>query len=338
MPSDPNEQKNIGGDILSSLVVGASSGAITAFVTFPAFVLKIRAQYGAGLTWRPSVLFRGSVPMAGTVAGIFSLNVLANDSMLRYFYNTKTPNFHQSLICAATAGVVISPIGSLMGFSATIQQKVPVNEKAQNSFVTLYNFLRKHGLARGFIGMPVAAMHTMFISASFLTFAPFFKKKLQPIIKNDFSTSIAAGIVTGVLTSVFVYPLDTIKTKQQANADGVTVRHLALQRFVRDVIRTKGVRGLYAGSFWYFIGLSASITSLAYLKEKLSTTYDHYFLQHKIIQEVNEAERPFVECNGNKLRHHFGFFRGSKTVKKPAAINHAETEASEDRAGRGPAP
>lgn len=50
MPSDSRKRKVFGGDIVQSLAVGAASGAIATFVTFPTFVLKIRAQFGAGFT------------------------------------------------------------------------------------------------------------------------------------------------------------------------------------------------------------------------------------------------------------------------------------------------
>lgn len=309
MPSESTSKKVFGNEVVKSLVVGATSGTIATFVTFPTFVLKTRAQFGGGLTWRPSVLFRGSVPMAGTTAGILGLNVLANDSILRHCYGTKTPNFQQSLISSSVAGAWVAPIVSLLEFSITLQQKVPIQKKAQNSFATLYKFLNKHGAERAFIGMPAAVVRNTFISASFLSFTPFFKKKLLPVIKNDFSASTTAGIMTGFFTSIVAYPLDTLKTKQQANADSISVRHLALRRLVQEVVQTKGVRGLYAGSFWYFVGLSSYIASLAYLNEKLMKIFSKDPPSSGASQKAKEAESHAVENKASmRTRNQCEFF------------------------------
>lgn len=280
------------------------------------------------------MLFRGSVPMASTAAGIVSLNVLAKDSILRYYYNTETPDFKQSLVSAAVAGIGIAPIISLQEFAVTLQQKVPVNVKAQNSFFTLYNFFKKHGAARGFIGMPATAVRNTFISASFLSFTPYLKKRLQPAIKNDFLASIFAGIMIGVFTSVFVYPLDTLKTNQQAKADGASVRHLALRRLAKEVIQTRGVRGLYAGSPWYFVGLSSYITILAYLNEKLPKAYKNHPLKRDGSLETNQEEKLPEKVEEKKPRGRFSFFGHSKTVKEPTPTESTEIKGP-DAKGRG---
>ncbi len=312
MPTDSEKQKNIG-DVFKSIAVGATSGAIATFVTFPTFVLKTRAQIGMGYTWRPSVLFLGSTPFAASSAGITALNVLGNDSIKRYYYGASTLNFQQSLVSSSVAGAGVAPIISWMEFSITLQQKVPVNQKAHNSFATLYNFSKTHGFGRSFIGMPAVAMRNTFISASFLSLAPFFKKQIQPTIKNDIPASIVAGMITGVFTSIFAYPLDTLRAKQQAGADGPSIKHLALRHLAKDVVRTQGVRGLYAGAPWYFFGLSSFITVLAYLNEKLPEIFDKNTPDAGASQSVQKPESKVIENqSAMQPRNPIGFFRVPK--------------------------
>jgi solute carrier family 25 (mitochondrial citrate transporter), member 1 len=61
-------------------------------------------------------------------------------------------------------------------------------------------------------------------------------------IPNDSSVTFGIGALAGTITVYATQPFDSIKTKTQS-ANGAS-----MQQAIQDIIRTRGVRGFWAGS------------------------------------------------------------------------------------------
>ena len=308
MGNDSEKKVIRDGGMTKSLLVGAVSGAITMFGVYPTFSMKNRAQANLPRTYNPKVLYRGSVSMAMSKGSIIALTFLANDSVRRHHFGVEKMTFQQSLVAAVFSGGLAGTILSLQEFANVRQQMVPVEQRAKNVFDTMFRLTKEHGIPRGFVGMPAAVVRNSFVVASFLALVPLFKDKIKPVIRDDFSASGIAGIITGLCTGLIALPLDVVKTKQQKMAHSAISKEFSFLQISKNVFRQQGIRGFYAGAPWYFAGLSLYVFGLSFLREKVGVIYDNHLLGRD--ESVAKISRTW-----------FGFFSNKKPTDAKAPDN-----------------
>ena len=73
--------------------------------------------------------------------------------------------------------------------------------------------------------------------------------KLEALSYNIIALDVAAGVSAGLLTTVCMHPIDTIKTRIMTSSSAFTptAPSLSIQNVVLDVLRKEGTKGLWRG-------------------------------------------------------------------------------------------
>jgi hypothetical protein len=164
----------------------------------------------------------------------------------RVFHHQPTPM--QQVGSAFTAGVLSSFISCPVERIMILQ-----NEHPQSSFPYLLS--RKLKL-KGFSGLFVGQFATSLREGGFATFflaaPPVIKSNLQQHGWGDGSSSIIAGVTSGVLATLATQPVDTIKTIQQSAMD----TSLGFFKVAGNMAKNTWFKGIVARSSSLIIGIT----------------------------------------------------------------------------------
>jgi len=237
--------------MLSSFSIGAIAGMVDAAINLPLWVLKTRTQYNDHFTLNPSVLYRGIETATPATAFIITVNIWGYRSILYFHYKTKRPTFYQSSVSAFFGGVASAVPCTPLDLSLTLQQ-ADKTQHTKNAVTTYTRYLQRNGLGKTFPAFSSIALRNGCFSLAFLSLVPSFKQQLQRYVPNDLQNSIYSGIIIGIIATIFLHPLDTIKTVQQAKADRPGKAVPSALKTCKEIVRSSGIkRGLYAGFFWH---------------------------------------------------------------------------------------
>jgi hypothetical protein len=196
---------------IETYVIGALAGLAEVLVTNPFFVVKTKIQQNKSWILMPTAYYKGLTANALGFMPITAIQVGANQWIQSRIFNHH-PTTMQQVGAAFTAGVLSSFISCPVEMIMILQ-----NDHPKTSVLKLLNGqLKTQGLSGLFVGQFATSLREGGFSIFFLAAPPVIKSKLKSHGLGDASSSILAGISSGVAATLITQPVDTIKTTQQS--------------------------------------------------------------------------------------------------------------------------
>lgn len=276
---------------LQSMFTGSVAGATEVLVDHPLWTIKTCIQSGEPISWNLRMLYRGVLPNAASMIPITAAQVTLNNYFRSFFASSKQElSPLEQLSCAFGAGVGSAAFSGPTEMVMTHQGKMK-----QNFFAASQYLINQHSWRSLFSGLGGTAMRDGIFASSFLALTPLLKQQilpwvqqqsLPPFISKDYTSSLLAGIVAGVIATITSHPFDTVKTIQQAG-------HLTMPENVLTTMKKlyteKGVSGFFKGALPRGTRVVSAVTIIGGVTEKVSA----YFKEPEHQPDVNEqAFRP----------------------------------------------
>ncbi len=199
---------------IESYVVGAMTGLLEACVTNPFFVVKTKMQQNKPWHLTPAAYYKGLTANALGSMPITAIQVGANKWIQSRIFNNH-PTYIQQVGAAFTAGALSSFISCPVEMIMILQ-----NDHPKTSVLKLLNWqFKTKGLSGFFVGQLATSLREGVFSVFFLAATPMIKTKLKSCGLDDASSTILAGISSGIPAALITQPVDTIKTIQQSSVD-----------------------------------------------------------------------------------------------------------------------
>lgn len=252
-----------------NIVVGFIGGATEVLIDHPLWTIKTRLQTGQTVTLNLTVLYRGIVPNAASMAPITSVQVLLNHACKTMLPNQMQNLPYTNLMCAFMGGIGSAWISCPTEMLMTYQGKI------QKNFVSTGQYLiHQYGWSSLLRGLPATAAREGIFTAAYLAITPSIKISLKNYMDNEYAASLLAGFTSGIVATVTSHPFDTIKTLQQASETPYSVNKVC-----RKLYSEQGALGFFKGAAPRGLRVIFAITILSYVNEKLTA----------LIQDLNDA-------------------------------------------------
>lgn len=232
---------------LQNLALGTFSGVGCKLTNYPLLVWKNATQQGLPLSMNPSVVYRG-LPMAcmnlgGTTAvqfwftGFFQKMILAGQ---------KRPlKSDEEIKAAFMAGLVGGIPCAIWELTMIQQQRYGGSIISAPKKVIAENGIK--GLTRGMV--PCMGREALF-TMGMLGLSPVLQKKFADDFNMEPNSALAAGaLLSSLFAATLSHPLDTIKTCQQGDANGV--KYGSIKGTASTLVAEYGAaQGLFKGLAW----------------------------------------------------------------------------------------
>lgn len=241
---------------IENYTIGALTGLAEVLVTNPFFVVKTKMQQNKPWLLKPTAYYKGSVVNALGFMPITAIQVGSNKWIQSNIFHHH-PTYMQQVGAAFSAGVLSS-------FLSCPVEKIMImqNESPKVSVPNLLKEqLKSKGLSGFFVGQLATSLREGGFSVFFLAVPPIIKSKLKSYGLDDASSSIAAGVFSGVAATLITQPVDTIKTIQQSTVDS----SLGFFKTAKNMPLTTLFKGVVARSS----SLILSITVMDWVKGQL---------------------------------------------------------------------
>ena len=206
---------------MENLAVGAAGGLLETSVQMPLITLKLCMQEGRPLPTTLPAWYRGIAVQAGTVAPITAIQFMVNgllQSLVRRGDQRELTD-GETVATAAGAGAISALVYGPVDLVTIQQQKLH-----RNPFQTFGHIITEFGFAGFFRGFGSCAVREAVYTAGYLGLAPVFTARLTHTLSFYHDKPLAAGItgacVAGALSAIITHPVDTAKTKIQADMTG----------------------------------------------------------------------------------------------------------------------
>lgn len=240
---------------LQSYAIGAFTGLAEVLVTNPFFIMKTNLQQGLTIPWRLTSLYKGAFANALGFVPITSIQIGASQWMIKNWFSQPPSALEKSGVtfaAGALSSVVSCPIEKIM----TLENNMPHLSFRQ----TLKYQFQVQGLKSLFSGQMATLFREGGFAVFFLTVTPILKAYLHQHTQHDTSSSVIAGLGSGIGATLVTQPLDTIKTTQQASSSPLGFFKTA---------QGLGPAQLFKGSLARGSSVMLSITLMSMLKEQL---------------------------------------------------------------------
>ncbi len=252
-----------------SVILGLITGILESIINLPLWTYKIRAQCDLPRTFDPTILYRGFLPSAFTMATFMSLQML-NSSLAEKslsedkIHTTPAKRAASAFVGGAIPSVLFCPL------DLVITQYHKHNYPSYS--IALKSTLNKIGIRGLFAGLPATALTDGNYALWYWGLFPRLKEHLH---KKHYSTTtsiLIAGLTSGLGATALGQAVDMIKTLQQKLIDEVPPDKRAANSMVRRFSElrnaTHGV-GLWKAVVPRFFWLTSSITSAGLIAEKI---------------------------------------------------------------------
>lgn len=239
LPMPENNQFNP----IKSFGIGATSAVTEVLINHPLWVMKTRLQCDESIIFDIKILYRG-VKDAAKIGGILTgTRMIFMDAISNY--NLSNKSFFNDSAIAFIGSSVTSVVTTPMELIQT-QRQINYNKQISTSFFPALKYMIKtHGLRNTYVGWKSVTLRDGFNGLAFFGFTPAFKKILEQKDMNENKALICSGIISGGIGALITQPLDTIKTRKQANF----TKSMSMLHAYKEIIASKGVKGLYEGGF-----------------------------------------------------------------------------------------
>lgn len=200
--------------VAENYTIGAFTGLAEVLATNPLFVMKIKMQQNKSWVLPPAAYYKGATANALGFMPITAIQVGANKWIQEKAFNNH-PTYVQQAGAAFTAGVLSSFISCPVEKIMTLQNDYPKTSLP----ILLKDQLKTKGLSNFFVGQFATSLREGGFSIFFLAVPPLIKSTVKSHGLNDTSSSVIAGVSSGMVATLVTQPVDTIKTAQQSAAD-----------------------------------------------------------------------------------------------------------------------
>lgn len=298
---------------MTSLKIGAISGAIEGAINHPLLVSKIRTQNGQGLTLNPRMVYRGLPQNIFSVATIISLRITGKDRVIEKVFHTQTPSFTQSITAALFGGLIAAPVSSIVELGITQRQKdrknititdigsklikeqgfenilhspsssfktfvsaIKQERKQRPTFISTYKkLITQHGPLHLTTGMPMVTIRDVLFCLAFMALAPALKGqlKIKDYVTEDRNALVCSSIAVGLVTALFAHPSDTIGAIQHRRASNIDAKEITAKNIAKEIIQKDGFKGFYRGIFWRGARIISAVIIFNKAAEDLGKTF-----------------------------------------------------------------
>lgn len=207
---------------VENLVVGAAGGALETCLQMPLITYKLCLQEGRSLPTTIPPWYRGIAVQATTVAPITALQFMLNgllQSLVRRGRQRKKLTDGEVVAAAAGAGAISAVIYAPVDLITIQQQKLQLNP-----IQTVRHVVKEFGFIGLFRGFASCAVREAVYTAGYLGLAPVFTARLTGDVDFFHDKPLVAGVtgscLAGALAAIITHPVDTAKTKIQADLAG----------------------------------------------------------------------------------------------------------------------
>ena len=248
---------------LQNLGLGMTSGVCCKLMNYPLLSTKNAVQQGRGVTFNPSIVYRG-LPMAClNLGGTTAVQFFATGFFQKLIAGDKKVTDVQKNAAAFLGGVASGIPCSLWELIMIQQQNCGTS--ILRTPVQIVSDFGLSGLGRGVImTMGRESLYTM----AMLGVTPTIQKQLAERFQLEGNLALAAGALSGSFFSATItHPMDTIKTCMQGDLH--QKKYTNILKTGQSLAREYGVaQGLFKGLSWR-IGL---ITTTFFLVNKIKET------------------------------------------------------------------
>lgn len=192
-------------------------------------------------------LYAGVKPLVLGIGPVFAIYFATYDACERLIrkirnYHTGPLSIPEMAICGASTGIV----GSLfLGPAELIKVRCQVSPQPASQVIK--QILRTEGMMGFTKGMWATIVRDVPASAAWFGTFEIIKAHLVQKQGHDITTlqALFAGGCSGITNWMVCLPMDAVKTRQQAAADGVKISWGAA---ARSIARESGLRGFYRGA------------------------------------------------------------------------------------------
>ena len=222
--------------------IGGFAAMVEAVTMQPLLAVKNALQEGRAVPRNPLHLYRGVGINAMSMVPITAVQFGANRLGEQVFGAGSTKLGGGSrLVCAATAGMLSAFIGSPSELIIIHQQK-----SGRSLPVETLHLLRAYGPTVFTRGLGMCMARESVYATGYLGLFPVLRERLEEGGYSAGTSTLMAGITSGVIAAFFSHPFDTIKTKLQVNMNGEGP-HKDVLSSSRKILETGGVTQFWRG-------------------------------------------------------------------------------------------
>jgi hypothetical protein len=206
---------------VENLAVGAAGGALETSQQMPLITYKLCLQEGRSLPTTLPAWYRGIVVQAGTVAPITAIQFMVNGLLQSLVRRGEQRELRDGevVVAAAGAGAISAVVYAPVDLITIQQQKLQLNP-----IQTVRHVMKEFGFIGLFRGFASCAVREAVYTAGYLGLAPVFTARLTRDVVFFHDKPLAAGVtgacLAGALSAIITHPVDTAKTKIQADIAG----------------------------------------------------------------------------------------------------------------------
>lgn len=248
-----------------NLAVGIVGGCTETLLLMPVLTWKFCLQEGRPYPKFPH-MYRGVGVLASSVAPLTGMQMVANGILEKIVTGgERQASSTETIGCALGAGAISASLYGPVELTAIHAQKLGMSSSAAIGHVT-----RTHGIASLWHGVAPTAAREAIYTAGYLGLAPVFTAKLmlQPGWEESFyAAAVLGSCVAGVIANVTSHPIDTAKTRVQADISSKLYPGGTMQA-LRELYRAEGIAGFYRGGIARTIRTCGAFFVVSTIREK----------------------------------------------------------------------
>lgn len=252
-------------------VIGAIAGVTEAILEQPLLYFKNTLQRGDPIEWfKPKIWYRGLGMNIVALTPSIGLQTASNTSLKSVMPGSGMPiEMSRAFIAGLTSVLLWTPVELIM----LDQQK-----KNRNILETARCLIKEAGWRVLFRGSSAIALREGPWAVSYLVGFPLAQKAIKNQIDNPIVGNVGAyfgaGALVGSAYTVTTQPFDTIQICMQADYQGIVVKNM--RDAVRNIYRTRGIKGFFSGVVPRTINCGFAIPLIGTLIMYLSKKAEEY--------------------------------------------------------------
>jgi hypothetical protein len=253
---------------VENLGVGVVGGTVETVINMPVLTAKFCLQEGRPFPKSFGGFYVGTAMQAGNVAPITALQMVANGVYEKYIFGateSKPLNDVQKIGCSCLAGASSALLYSPVDLTMIQQQKLGMGPGA-----TISHIMSTHGATTMLRGVTSMAVREALYTAGYLGLAPVVCARMAAMpgrADSHLTNTIGSSILAGTLAAMVTHPVDTAKTKVQADVEGKVFKS-ALTTMPK-IWAEEGIKGFYRGGLCRTIRTCVAFMVVSALREAM---------------------------------------------------------------------
>lgn len=251
----------------NELIAGFSAGVVGTVLGYPLDAIKTRMQTTASETRKgffgtlrhalktegPLALYRGIAAPLLSLTILNTLNFSIYSLFKRALSVPKALDLGTFDVRVAIAGAAVGPLSAcistpfeLLKTRMQVQKSLPPHMQYRNTIHAAYRIVRTDGFRGLYLGHGVNVSREIVFLATYFSIYEHGKSLISSLLPSSLAVPLAGGISGGIGWFVS-FPLDCVKSHIQSNLSGGTAAPLRFFPVFVQIIRSKGIFGLFSG-------------------------------------------------------------------------------------------